>query len=95
MPMLGLGVWQVPNGPECVNAVRWAHYFHAVPLKVRAYAHESARHFAPLPPSPEADDRAAGAREEPAELARRQRSQVRANPGSDPPAHDMAAWPPT
>jgi 2,5-diketo-D-gluconate reductase A len=24
MPMLGLGVWQVPNGPQCVNAVRWA-----------------------------------------------------------------------
>ena len=24
MPMLGLGVWQTPNGPECVNAVRWA-----------------------------------------------------------------------
>jgi diketogulonate reductase-like aldo/keto reductase len=24
MPMLGLGVWQVPNGPECENAVRWA-----------------------------------------------------------------------
>ena len=24
MPMLGLGVWQVPNGPECVNAIRWA-----------------------------------------------------------------------
>ena len=24
MPMLGLGVWRVPNGPECVNAVRWA-----------------------------------------------------------------------
>jgi len=24
MPMLGLGVWQVPNGAECVNAVRWA-----------------------------------------------------------------------
>lgn len=24
MPMLGLGVWQVPNGQECVNAVRWA-----------------------------------------------------------------------
>ena len=24
VPMLGLGVWQVPNGPECVNAVRWA-----------------------------------------------------------------------
>jgi diketogulonate reductase-like aldo/keto reductase len=24
MPVLGLGVWQVPNGPECVNAVRWA-----------------------------------------------------------------------
>src|SRR5580693_874335 len=23
MPMLGLGVWQVPDGPECVNAVRW------------------------------------------------------------------------
>jgi 2,5-diketo-D-gluconate reductase A len=22
--MLGLGVWQVPSGPECVNAVRWA-----------------------------------------------------------------------
>jgi diketogulonate reductase-like aldo/keto reductase len=24
MPMLGLGVWQVPNGPQCVDAVRWA-----------------------------------------------------------------------
>jgi diketogulonate reductase-like aldo/keto reductase len=24
LPMLGLGVWQVPNGKECVNAVRWA-----------------------------------------------------------------------
>ena len=24
MPMPGLGVWQLPNGPECVNAVRWA-----------------------------------------------------------------------
>jgi diketogulonate reductase-like aldo/keto reductase len=24
IPMLGFGVWQVPNGPECVNAVRWA-----------------------------------------------------------------------
>jgi diketogulonate reductase-like aldo/keto reductase len=24
MPMLGLGVWQVPNGATCVNAVRWA-----------------------------------------------------------------------
>ena len=24
MPMLGLGVWQVPSGPVCVNAVRWA-----------------------------------------------------------------------
>jgi diketogulonate reductase-like aldo/keto reductase len=24
MPMLGLGVWQMPDGPECVNAVRWA-----------------------------------------------------------------------
>ena len=24
MPMLGLGVWQMSNGPECVNAVRWA-----------------------------------------------------------------------
>jgi len=24
MPMLGLGVWQVPDGPECVNTVRWA-----------------------------------------------------------------------
>jgi diketogulonate reductase-like aldo/keto reductase len=24
VPVLGLGVWQVPNGPECVNAVRWA-----------------------------------------------------------------------
>jgi diketogulonate reductase-like aldo/keto reductase len=24
MPMLGLGVWQVPDGPECVKAVRWA-----------------------------------------------------------------------
>jgi len=24
IPMLGLGVWQVPNGPECIDAVRWA-----------------------------------------------------------------------
>jgi diketogulonate reductase-like aldo/keto reductase len=24
MPMLGLGVWQIPKGPQCVNAVRWA-----------------------------------------------------------------------
>jgi 2,5-diketo-D-gluconate reductase A len=24
LPLLGLGVWQVPNGPECVNAVRSA-----------------------------------------------------------------------
>jgi diketogulonate reductase-like aldo/keto reductase len=24
MPMLGLGVWQVPDGPTTVNAVRWA-----------------------------------------------------------------------
>jgi diketogulonate reductase-like aldo/keto reductase len=24
IPTLGLGVWQVPDGPECVNAVRWA-----------------------------------------------------------------------
>jgi diketogulonate reductase-like aldo/keto reductase len=24
IPLLGLGVWQVPNGPDCVNAVRWA-----------------------------------------------------------------------
>ena len=24
MPLLGLGVLHVPNGPECVNAVRWA-----------------------------------------------------------------------
>jgi 2,5-diketo-D-gluconate reductase A len=24
LPMLGLGVWQVPDGPECENAVRWA-----------------------------------------------------------------------
>jgi diketogulonate reductase-like aldo/keto reductase len=24
MPMLGLGVWQVPDGPASVNAVRWA-----------------------------------------------------------------------
>ena len=24
MPLLGLGVWQVPDGPACVNAVRWA-----------------------------------------------------------------------
>ncbi len=22
--MLGLGAWQVPNGPDCVQAVRWA-----------------------------------------------------------------------
>jgi diketogulonate reductase-like aldo/keto reductase len=24
MPLLGLGVWQMGNGPECVEAVRWA-----------------------------------------------------------------------
>ncbi|HEX3541485.1 MAG TPA: aldo/keto reductase [Acidimicrobiales bacterium] len=24
LPMLGLGVWQVPDGPVCVSAVRWA-----------------------------------------------------------------------
>ncbi|HEY7620124.1 MAG TPA: aldo/keto reductase [Solirubrobacteraceae bacterium] len=24
MPLLGLGVWQVPDGRECVSAVRWA-----------------------------------------------------------------------
>jgi diketogulonate reductase-like aldo/keto reductase len=24
IPLVGLGVWQVPNGAECVDAVRWA-----------------------------------------------------------------------
>src|SRR5690348_5212649 len=24
IPVLGLGVWQVPNGRKCVDAVRWA-----------------------------------------------------------------------
>src|SRR5262245_58475733 len=24
IPLLGLGVWQVPNGAGCVDAVRWA-----------------------------------------------------------------------
>jgi diketogulonate reductase-like aldo/keto reductase len=24
IPLLGLGVWQVPDGPECENAVQWA-----------------------------------------------------------------------
>jgi diketogulonate reductase-like aldo/keto reductase len=24
IPLLGLGVWQIPPGPECVDAVRWA-----------------------------------------------------------------------
>ena len=24
IPLLGLGVWQIQSGPECVNAVRWA-----------------------------------------------------------------------
>jgi len=24
IPLLGLGVWQVPEGPECVNSVLWA-----------------------------------------------------------------------
>jgi diketogulonate reductase-like aldo/keto reductase len=24
VPLLGLGVWQVPDGPECEDAVRWA-----------------------------------------------------------------------
>jgi diketogulonate reductase-like aldo/keto reductase len=28
IPMLGLGVWQVPNGPTTVNAVRWALQFY-------------------------------------------------------------------
>jgi len=24
VPVLGLGLWQVPDGPACINAVRWA-----------------------------------------------------------------------
>src|SRR5919112_4716156 len=24
VPLLGLGVWQVPDGPQCEQAVRWA-----------------------------------------------------------------------
>ena len=24
LPLLGLGIWQVPNGRECIDAVRWA-----------------------------------------------------------------------
>ena len=24
IPLIGLGVWQIPNGPECVAAVQWA-----------------------------------------------------------------------
>jgi diketogulonate reductase-like aldo/keto reductase len=24
MPLLGLGVWQIDDGPDCVNSVRWA-----------------------------------------------------------------------
>ncbi len=24
MPLLGLGVWQIDDGPDCENAVRWA-----------------------------------------------------------------------
>jgi diketogulonate reductase-like aldo/keto reductase len=24
IPLVGLGVWQIPDGPECVDAVRWA-----------------------------------------------------------------------
>jgi 2,5-diketo-D-gluconate reductase A len=24
LPLLGLGLWQVPDGPECTDAVRWA-----------------------------------------------------------------------
>jgi diketogulonate reductase-like aldo/keto reductase len=24
IPLLGFGVWQIPNGPECVQSVRWA-----------------------------------------------------------------------
>lgn len=24
LPVLALGVWQIPNGPKCVSAVRWA-----------------------------------------------------------------------
>jgi 2,5-diketo-D-gluconate reductase A len=27
IPVLALGVWQVPNGPQCVNAVRWGLQF--------------------------------------------------------------------
>ena len=43
MPMLGLGVWQVPNGPECVNAVRWAldlGYRHIDTATAQAYGNE-------------------------------------------------------
>src|ERR1043166_9699284 len=24
IPLLGLGVWQIPDGPQCEDAVRWA-----------------------------------------------------------------------
>jgi diketogulonate reductase-like aldo/keto reductase len=39
-PMLALGVWQVRDGPECVNAVRWA-----LEAGYRARIHENAQIF--------------------------------------------------
>jgi diketogulonate reductase-like aldo/keto reductase len=46
IPLLGLGVWQVPNGRECVAAVRWAleaGYRHSTPLRRTATKKASAR----------------------------------------------------
>jgi hypothetical protein len=37
IPLLGLGVWQVPNGPTIVNAVRWALELCAPPTEVVAH----------------------------------------------------------
>ena len=42
--MLGLGIWNVPNGPECVNTVRWAlefGYWHIG--TAQAYGNEDGR----------------------------------------------------
>ena len=33
IPLLGLGVWQVPNGPETVNAVKWALDGHGILMR--------------------------------------------------------------
>jgi diketogulonate reductase-like aldo/keto reductase len=46
VPVLALGVWQVPNGGECVNAVRWARGLIVMTKSThRARIHENAQIF--------------------------------------------------